>query len=462
MSKNMIRLFLLAAASLCLLCGCVKRSSGSGGTAGLYTQQEETPVEATNTDGRKETAGLVIVVAKDEENSQITVQEVGTQELFALNYTAGTSIQNRYGTEILMKDLELGEIAEITYVPGTQKLLSIRESEQAWENTTVSKWSVDYEKQIMTIGSDKYSFDGTLVILSDGRRIDIHELNQVDTLIVKGIDKKLCSIQVKVGHGYVRVTDETALVGGLIEIGTKIMTVISEDMIIVAPEGTYTLTASKDGVGGSKEIMVTRNDETLVSLKEFQGEVERQGNVKFNIQPEGVEYNIFIDGEAVDATQAVPLSYGVHKVVITSNKYTDYTEEIVINRIYMNKTIDLSGENSTEEVETETEAETTKEALTEDETEETSDSEEETSSEVETRQTASRNNEVTVRGPEGAEVYLDGLYIGTAPLTFTKTAGNHIFVLRQDGYETRAYSYTFDDTENDIYIKFPDMEETQS
>lgn len=464
--KKYIVLFLFISC-LCLLSGCVKRTNSSGGTAGLYKEKQETTIQVTDTDARINSTDIVVVTYIDLSASQLTVKSVANGSLYTLNYNGGTSIQNRYGKELLIQDLELGEVAEVSFIAGTQKLISIKEYEAAWENTTVNKWSVDYDKNRISIGSDKYSYDDNLVIISNGKQIDIHQLNSVDSLVVKGIDNKICSINVKVGHGYIKITDETNLLGGLIEVGTNIMTVISEDMIIVAPEGTYTLTASKNGTGGSTEVVVNRDDETTVSLSSFQGEVERQGSVKFNIQPEGTQYNVFIDSEAVDVAEAVPLSYGAHKVVITSDKYTDYTEEIVVSSIYMNKTIDLS-KSQTEEETTVSGEETT--ALEDSETEETESSEEETaiSSEtkredgVETTTAETNNNNIVVSGPVGAEIYMDGIYRGKAPVTFEKSSGSHIFVIRAEGYTTTAYSYTFDSSTKDIYIKFPELEESDS
>jgi hypothetical protein len=393
------------------------------------------------------------------------MSSLGDRGIYVLNYTGGTSVQNRFGTEILMEDILPGEIATVQYIAGTQRLVSLKESEDAWENTTVVKWNIDYDKNIMQIGGENYTFDDSLIVISDNRQIDVHELNTVDTLIVKGIDNKVCSINVRTGHGYIKVTNALDLVDGLIEVGTNIMTVISEDMIIVAPEGTYTLTASKSGLGGSMEVEVKKNEETTVSLAGFQGEVEREGSVKFNIQPANVQYNVFIDGTAVDVSQAVSLSYGKHELVITSDQYTDYSESLVITSIYMNKTIDLSQSDSDSDSETETttasEEETTTSSGT-DGTDEGTTASDEREDGVETTKAGTNNDYVVISGPAGAEIYMDGLYLGTAPLSFAKSAGSHIFVLRQDGYETTAYSYTFDSGTEDVYIKFPDMVESDS
>lgn len=459
MLKRKYLYLLCLVVAIMALCGCVKRSGtgGRSGTAGLYKQQETT-VEATGTDTRANKTDTVVVTYIDMANTEITVKSIKDASLYTLKYNGGTSVQNRSGTEILMENIQPGEIADVSLIAGSQKLLTLKESDSAWENTSVSKWSIDYDKKIMTIGSDKYAFDDNLVVLSNGRQVDIHELNSVDSLVVKGMDRKLCSINVKTGHGYIKITDETNLIGGLIEVGTKIMTVISEDMVIVAPEGEYTLTASRGGVGGSTTVTVGRDDETTVSLSAFQGEVERVGSIKLNIKPEGIQYNVFIDNSAVDDSEAISLSYGTHTLTVTSDTYADYTEEIIISTIYMNKTIDLA---AAEETTTSSEETTTAEGETttlEDE-ETTTSSESGTVSEdgVVSATANTNNNYIVISGPVGVEIYFDGVYKGTAPVTIGKVSGSHIFVLRKDGYTTKAYSYTFDETTADVYIKFPDL-----
>ncbi len=469
MRQQICRLLLVGASCLLLCSGCVKRTRGGGGTAGLVKNEQTTTadVQASNTDASKYSSDMVIVLEVDETNKQLSVKSIRGKGIYVLKYSGGTRIRNRFGTEMLMKDLAPGEIAEVSYTPGTQKTAEIKESENAWENNTVVKWSMDTDKHIITIGGEKYTYDDEIAVFSDGKQVDIQTLNTVDTLIAKGVDKKIYSLSVKTGHGYIRVIDAMDLKDGLIEVGTTLMTVITDDMLLVAPEGTYTLTASKDGVGGSTEVTVKKNDEVTVSLAPFQGEVQREGTVKFNIKPAGVQYQVFIDGKVTDGSDKITLSYGRHKLVITSDQYVDYTENIVVASVYMNKTVDLSAREDTTFAETTTQ-ETT--AVSETTASNDSTSQETTTAQgvrtdkredgVESVLTANANNKVIIRGPAGAEVYMDGISLGVAPMTIDKPSGTHIFVLRQEGYVTTAYSYTFDNTADDVYLKFPDMEES--
>ena len=88
---------------------------------------------------------------------------------------------------------------------------------------------------------------------------------------------------------------------------------------------------------------------------------------------------------------------------------------------------------------------------------ETPDTEEESSSE--SSSTISRFV-VRIDGPEGAEVYLNGGYIGIAPVSFGKEAGTHIITLRKTGYETRSYTIQVDSEEKDIAYSFADLAPT--
>ena len=64
---------------------------------------------------------------------------------------------------------------------------------------------------------------------------------------------------------------------------------------------------------------------------------------------------------------------------------------------------------------------------------------------------------VYVDAPEGAEVYLDGNYVGISPCSFRKTSGSHVITLRKTGYETRSYTIQVDDEEKDISYSFADL-----
>ena len=75
-----------------------------------------------------------------------------------------------------------------------------------------------------------------------------------------------------------------------------------------------------------------------------------------------------------------------------------------------------------------------------------------TTSETEAASTSS--GKVTIAAPVGTEVYVDGSYVGIAPVSFKKTMGVHVITLRQDGYETRSYTINITDLTTDESMSF--------
>ena len=330
--------------------GC-KESGGTSNGDNLGGIQKETEVTTTENKRYNET-DLAVVLTTDLDKMEISLRSVKTGRNYTLTYTGGTKIRSRNNVELTMSQVAIGEIVDVYYVLGNQKLIEMKESTDAWENNSVIRLNADYDKQKITIGSDTYKYDTDLYITSKGKEIGIRDISGVDELIVKGVGSKVCSIVVDKGHGYIRLEDEVNMVDGIIEIGGKILTVITKDMVIAAPEGTYKLTATKNGKGGTKEVTVTRDEEVVVSLSAFQQEATRYGSVKFNISPDDADAIMTINGKKMTYDTLVDLPYGKHKLVLESNNYDTYEKIIIISSIYTTINIDMSGEKTTEETTT--------------------------------------------------------------------------------------------------------------
>ena len=353
---------LMCLVSAILLIGCKETGGTSNGSnlGGISKETEETTITE---DVRYNETDLAVVLSIDLEGKEISFRSVRSGKNYILTYTGGTKIRSKNGVELTMAQVNIGDIVDTYYVLGSQKLIEMKESSDAWENNSVIRWDVDYEKQKITIGSSTYKYDSELYITSNGKEIGIRDISGVDELIVRGVGNEVCSVVVDKGHGYIRLDDEVNMIDGIIEIGGKILTVITKDMVIAAPEGTYNLTATKDGKGGTKQVTVTRDEEVVVSLSEFQKEATRYGSVKFIISPDDASAIMTINGKKISYDTLVELPYGRHKLVLESNNYNTYEKIIIISSVYTTLNIDMSGESTTEETTT-VETTTTQEETT--------------------------------------------------------------------------------------------------
>lgn len=412
------------------------------GCGGQSKKQPTTSMEEdTDANQRYNSTDMAVVIKIDLEDSQVSFKSLESGSTYTLTFTGGTKIRSKNDVELTMSQVDVGELVDVYYVLGSQRLIEMKESSKAWENTSVIKWNVDYDLKKISIGSTTYKYDDSIFISSNGKQISIEEVSGVDELIVKGVDNKVCSVVVKKGHGYVKLVDDTNMIDGLIEVGPKIMTVITKDMVIVAPEGTYNLTATKNGSGGTKEITVVRDEELIVSLSQFATSVTRYGDVNFTINPGDAQAIMYIDGVQTDYSDIVNLSFGNHRLVLTSNNYDTYSKTITIASLYTNINIDMSGEEET----------TSEEATTSEETT----SEEETTA-VSTG-TGTYNNKVYIVAPNGATAYYDGVSLGSVPCSVEKTAGTHTVLLMQTGYESKVYTLYLDGTREDVALTYPEM-----
>lgn len=431
--------------------GCSDDSNKKKNNTSLMTT-EETTVSAK----RYNTEEVVVVTAIDTTAGTVTVKKPDEPGEFVLNYNGGTIVKSKYGTYLMMEQFEVGEVAMARYVSGTQKLIELIEYEDAWENTMVVKWNVDYDKKRIYIGSDTYSYDDNIFITSNGKEMDIREISGIDELTVRGIGTKAYSVSVNKGHGYVRLTNTANYIGGIIEIGDRISTVIVEDMVLAAPEGEFTLTATINGVGGSKEIKVVRGQETVVSLSSFEQAVTRYGTVNLNVLPEDAQATLTVDGTEMDYSNLLEIAYGKHTLKLMSNNYDTITKEITISSVYSTININMKTDAETES------ATTTTTTTTETSTETTTGSTEETTTTSSTTTNpGSNNNLICITSPIGAKVYLDGAYMGIAPISFEKSAGEHTLIFKMDGYITKSYTIDVSDDTEDMILSFPAMLEAE-
>lgn len=372
-----------------------------------------------------------LVLNIDTENMQVVLKSFMDDEKYILTYTGACDVQNEYGEIIAMSQIEIGEIVDAYYINSKNKLTRMHISSEAFEYNRVTDFVYNETDMTCEIKDELYTFDESLIVMSNGVQIELSEIEPVDVLTLKGIDKRLNSIIVTSGHGYINLTNTDYFEGGIIEVGTKMMLVITKDMQIVAPEGTYNVMATYNGQGGFKEVTVKRNSEISLSLTEFQDEAKRYGNYSFDIFP--ADAILKVDGNETSYDDFVEMTYGTHKIQISAEGYETYNATIVVDSVYESLTIDLSMQTETDE---ETE-------LDEDDEEESSEA------------------QIIVDSPADAEVYFDGVYKGVAPVNFKKEAGTHVITLRRSGYEAKMYTLEITDDDKDVNIVLPELGEVE-
>lgn len=445
--------------------GCGKNSgasagsaaSGSGTSAGSVASGSSTSVDGQTSgdgnDGFSQVAGdydsadTAVVVKVNKGENKITFYNLTVDKNYTLTYDGVTSFTDKFGEALSRDQIKEGDIVDVTFMKSTKRLNTLRLSASSWSNRSVSRYSIDSRSHNVTIGSDVYKITGQTKIFSEGREVDLMDLNEVDVLDFYGIDTAVVSIVVEKGHGYLRLSGDENFIGGWIEVGQNQIRQITEDMLLVVPEGSYEVQFSTAGGGGTKNVNIVRNEETLVDISDFEIAEPQYGQVVFAMTPSTA--TLYVDGNLVDTSLPVTLQYGIHQLLAKADGYESVVSYLKVAEASAGIEIVLESSDGEED---ETGSDTTV----------SSGDSSGTNAGTNTGSNTTKNYyQVHIDAPKDVEVYVDGNYVGIAPISFRKTEGVHVVTLRKTGYTPRSYTIQVDAEDKDISYSFEELEKAQ-
>lgn len=436
------------------------------------TSSSEEEVSLEEESERLTAQDTCIVIEVSAVDNAITLRNVLGGDDKPLFYDGKTSFLTRHDGPMTVDELKVGDIVDVGFSTFNSKLLKVKQSESAWENKNVNKFEIDNNGKTITIADDMYKMSENVIIASGGYLGKLLDVTGQDIITVKGIDKDVYSIQIEKGHGYIRVMNDSYFVGGWIEIGQDIITVMTESMLIPVPEGTYDVKVTNKGYAGRETLEVVRDKETRLDLSKIEIEEVAIGHVQFDIKPDYAQ--LYVDGLMTDFEDRIPLEYGIHSVRVESAGYETVRANIRVGSEYATIAIELDEELSDSSDDKKSSSESSNPPVLPADTMPATSSDTGSSSEAESGTSTdssdstvysdtviSDNKKIYVEGPKGAEVYLDGSYIGIAPCSTNKVAGNHTITLSKGGYETKSYTISVGNDGKDLTMSFSELSPVQ-
>lgn len=415
---------------ICLLLLCLAFSGcGSSEPAAEQTKELETgfiPARA----GMYDSADTAVIKKINKAKKSITFYNLVRGKNYTLTYDGTTKLYDKYGSSVSMEQVDEGDIVEITFLKEKKTLASLQKSDDCFVYEDVTNFSINEKTKEIMVGSNVYQYEENLFVFSGGEQAEIMDINTVDSLCIQGIDHTVYSIAIDKGHGYLRLKNDEYFWGGWIEVGQSIIRPIEEDMLLVVPEGKYDVLLTTDGVSATKKITIKRDKETELDIGDLKKEdLRKYGKLIFAVTPDTA--SVYIDGEQVDISAPVEVEYGIHQMMAKTEEYQTVIQYIKVGQ-----------ESATVQVTMEKETENTVSSNTT------------TGTSNESEAASANGSKLTISSPIGAEVYMDGSYIGIVPVSVKKTIGVHVITLRQTGYETRSYTINVTDLTSDENMSF--------
>lgn len=375
-----------------------------------------------------DSADTAILVDRDRQEGTLTFLNLELGRRYTLSVDGTTKFYDKYRESISLSQVDIGDIVDVTFLKGKKHLTTLQLSPSAWSFADVENYEFNNVRGEVSIGSEVFKLSSHTQYLSEGKSIDSMDMNAADILTFQGIDSQILTVKVEKGHGYLRLVNDENFVGGWIEIGQALIQKITEDMLLLVPEGSYQVSISNKGGGGVKSVIINRNEETTLDIGDLEIPEPQYGTVLFSTDPSSTE--VYIDGSEIDTSGPVELMYGIHQMIARAAGYQSVTQYIKVARDTLAINVALEPNRDTTES---------------------------SSSSSSSAATATDYYKVYVDAPEGAEVYLDGNYVGISPCSFRKKEGTHVITLRRTGYETRSYSVQIDGEEKDLSYSFADL-----
>lgn len=373
-----------------------------------------------------------VVIQIKKEEKQVVLYNRSVDKQYTLAFDGTSKFYDKYGSALVPEQIIPGDVVDVTFLKDDKIINSLQKSPSAWVYADVKDFVVDSLSGNFKMANDDYRFKDTVQIFSDGMKATLMDINEVDSLIVSGSGHEIYSIIVYGSHGYLRLKGQDYFVDGWIEVGNGIIKNVTEDMLLTVPIGTYEIRLSKGKYNSVATVTIEKGKETLLDVSnEITESEEKLGDLIFVTTPKEVE--VYIDGKEVDTTKPFKTEYGIHQLIARLEGYDTITQYIKVSQEHatLDITLDKSKDNKNDNAIKITAAVSP--------------------SVIETEAKKSR---VKIEAPEGAEVFLDGSYVGIVPVDFAKVAGSHVVTLRKEGYETRSYTITLDDSSENESFSF--------
>lgn len=413
------------------LTACTNPFSGANGTEDVPSPSPtrfDTGFQLTGPESY-DSADTAILVGRSSEDNTLTFLNLELGRRYTLSMDGTTRLYDKYGDGITLEQIQMGDIVYITFLKSKKHLTTLQLSPEAWVYEGAERYEINTVRNEVTIGSEVFKLTSNTQFLSEGRNIESMDLNPSDVITFSGIGSQVLTVRVDKGHGYLRLENDEYFVGGWIEIGQAMIQRITEDMLIPVPEGSYQVNISHKGGGGIKNIVIRRNEETVLDIGDLEIPEPQYGIVLFSLNPSSAE--LYIDGSPVDPSSPQSLEYGLHQLIARAEGYQSITQYIRVGQESAGINIVLDANETGQE--------------------------DESSQESSSEQTTENYYKVYIDAPEEVEVYLDGNYMGVSPCSFVKKAGTHVVTLRKTGYTTRSYTIVVDSEEKDISYSFADL-----
>ncbi len=271
----------------------------------------------------------VLVTLVEPELQRIEVYEPSADRCITFSYTGVTDIRSRFDEVVAASQIEVGEIARVSYDAENNMLYALKLVDADWYYQEQSRVDIRIDKQMLTVAGNNYRLGNNVVVVEDGEEISLLSLAPVDVLTLKGMGDRVFQIERVKGHGTLTLKSAEAFVGGTFYIDGKAAEEVISRMQMTMREGEYRLALENGNLYAESTVIIEQDKTYEWDVQEFLPPEPRFGKVEFLIEPQGAQ--LYIDEKLCDNTAFASLEYGEHVVRVYKDGYIDWNGKITVS-----------------------------------------------------------------------------------------------------------------------------------
>lgn len=358
-----------------------------------------------------------------QEGKNIKIWDIKQEEYINIVIANETEIKDSYGKPMTAREIQVGEIMEVTYDIDTKIAVTIRKNTIAWTKTGVNGAEINHTNETITIGNEIYSYTSNLIVNNEEMEtIKINTIGEHDTLTLKGMDKTVWSITITQSPGYIKVFNSPVEEGSIEIDNNRIYSLEEINESIPLPAGEHKVVIKLRGYEPIVEnVNITKDAVYNIDLKDAKQTIS---NLSINVVNTAKEYTAQIDNKRYKKGEIIKLPSGEYTLRITAKDFETFEQKVNLESGDQLIDVILQPKNDSPE--------NKKDNDKKDETEK-----------------PKQNKTVQIiieTEPEGAQVYINGVHKGITPTLTGLKAGEYSVSIEKSGYSSLNTIIVVDDS----------------
>lgn len=382
-------------------------------------------------------------------NKNIKAWDLDQNKLTKFYIKDKTQLEDQYGKLMSRQEIQVGEIVDIIYEDKTKTILRLTKSPNAWTKSALVGTEINTDDKTIKINNTRYDYKDSLLVLDENfKAMDLSEINNLDTLTIKGIGDTIWSIRVEEAAGYLKLLNLKTREGS-IEIGNKQRFLLSEiEEHLALPAGNHKVVVRMEGYEPfADQVTISLNQVEEIDLGQVK---EIMSELRVKVINTSTDYEVEIKDKTYKKGDLIKIKPGQYRIKVRAADFKTAEMDIELKQGPQNLNIRLEKEEEPEEQEEggqQTQAGSQK-------TDKPKTSQDKTSSDrVNQNEEPPVEEEIkTVQiiietDPTGAEVFVAGVSKGTTPALTGLKPGEYSITIEKEGYSP-LYSTIIIDASN--------------